>query len=98
MPFVEKEFVVTTKEAECLLSTVPKGSKFALHFRADAKINGAPGMIFPEGLHSYINLSRRHAVELVSRLLSETLEAKGGRIRIVQRSAYGDNYSVYWIG
>lgn len=60
-----------------------------------------PGVIFPEGLSSYLRLSRSDALHLVKGMLSETLEARGGRIRVTEHvypKGLNGPEIMYWIG
>lgn len=97
-----KELLLTTAEAVALVKRSERTrARFNLHVRLDAAVEGKPDHVFESGLHSYLRLSRADALHLVKGLLSEALEAKGGRIRIVEhRYENGINgpETVYWIG
>lgn len=85
----------TIDAARALIKNAPARIKFALHVRVDAATDDKD-FIFPDGCSTYLSLSRPQALGLVSRMLSETLENKGGRIKITQ-IVLGSS-TTYWIG
>lgn len=91
------DYKLTTEEAVKMLRNAPVKSRFALHVRVDAPIIGSDNHVFPAGCHSYLNLSRKESVRLAGAMLSDTLEARGGRLPVTLREdAFGRR--TYWIG
>lgn len=72
-------------------------ARWCLSVRLDAMIEGKTDSCFPDALAHYVELSRAQATTLISNLMGDTLEARGGRIRIYRTQ--GDHLPpVYWIG
>lgn len=97
----EKRHKLTTAEAVKMVKSAPAGSKFAAIISADAAIEGDDDHVFRGACSSYVNLSRKDAVRLAGNMLSETMEARGGRLVIrVAVSEYrsDEGKATYWIG
>jgi len=91
--FTKEEAIAFVKKADRTNS-----GKFCLRVRLDAPIEGKPDRIFPDALCSYLNISRKEALRLVSDMLSPTLQERGGRIRIEETSFADSKRPTYWIG
>lgn len=98
MSYFEQEFDVTKSEGLALVSRSERErAHWCLSVRLDARVADKPDSIYPDGLASYLNISRAQASALIGSLLSDTLEAKGARIRI-RKTQYREDYKVvYWI-
>lgn len=88
----------TTVEALQFLRRAPKGSKFALSVRLDAVIEDNDNQVFPDGCATWLNLSRTEALAIAGRMLSSTLEAKGGRIPMRTTRSSFDLATTFWLG
>ena len=104
MPYVDnvRELFLTTEEALQLVkrSERMKGCRWAAMLRYDAPVPSNPGHCFPNGCHSYINLSKADTMRIVKSLLSSTLEERGGRIHITERISTSESLGTritYWI-
>jgi hypothetical protein len=91
---------LTTKDAVKFIKAAPTGAKFAIHVRIDLPVAGEEGVVFPDGGTGHLRISRKEAVSFVSRMLSETLEKRGGRIPLsVHEYEVADRlYRTLWIG
>ena len=89
----------TTEQAIAFVKKVDRtnSGKFCLAVRLDAQIEGESDRHFPDGLSSYVEISRKEALRLVSQMLSATLEARGGRIRIDEVIYNSEERPTYWI-
>lgn len=77
------------------------GTKFCLHVRNAAPIEGNAGEVYPMGLCGYVRLSRAEAIRLCGDFITETLEKKGARIPVSVDSrlvSFGKPIVTYWIG
>ena len=92
--------LLTTEQAVAFVKKVDRtnSGKFCLRVRLDAQIEGKPGSIFQDGLCTYLDISRKDALHLVSGMLSATLEARGARIKIDEVQYGADQKPTYWIG
>lgn len=92
--------LLTTEQAVALVKKVDRtnSGRFCLRVRLDASIEGKPDSIFKDGLCTYLNISRKDALHLVSGMLSATLEACGARITIDEVQYGADQKPTYWIG
>jgi len=96
MSSTEKTMELTTAEAVALVKRAERlRATFAIHIRGNAPIAGDPDRMFPDGLHTYLNIARKDAMHLAETLLSPTLEARGARISVTERHGY-DNRITYW--
>lgn len=99
---IKEEMLLTTEEAVRLVKRSERErAKFCLSVRCDAHVVDKEDHVFPNGCHHYLSLSRADALDLVSNLLSKTLEDRGGRIRI-RKQVYTivgeETRTTYWIG
>ncbi len=72
------DHVCTCEEAVQLLTKAPKGSTFYISIRSDLPIDAThcfPGF-------ACLVVTRAQAIKVAKDLLSETLESRGGKIRI----------------
>lgn len=98
MSYLEQEFYVTKSEGQALVSKSERErAHWCLSVRLDATVADRPDRIYQDGLTSYLNLSRAQASFLITGLLSDTLEAKGARIRICKTQYQEGSKVVYWI-
>ena len=87
-------------DAVKFIKAAKTGTRFCLHVRNDAPIEGEPDRVFPSGLSGYVRLSRAEAVRLAKDFMMPNLEARGARVPIsVHRSTTaGRECVVYWLG
>lgn len=71
----------TAEEAVKMVKAAPTGTHFLLRIRNDAPIINE-AKFFPSGLSSYVQVSRKVAIRLISQMLSNNLEIKGARMPI----------------
>ena len=92
--------LLTTEQAVALVKKADRtnSGRFCLRVRLDAQIEGKPDSIFHDGLCTYLNISRKDALHLVSGMLSAPLEARGARITIEELRYGEDQKPTYWIG
>ena len=92
--------LLTTEQAVALVKKVDRtnSGRFCLRVRLDAQIEGKPDSVFKDGLCSYLNISRKDALHLVSGMLSASLEARGARIAIDELRYGAEQKATYWIG
>ena len=92
--------LLTTEQAVAFVKKVDRtnSGKFYLRVRLDAQIEGKPDSIFQDGLCTYLDISRKDALQLVSGMLSAALEARGARITIDEVQYDADQKRTYWIG
>lgn len=98
---IQIKHMLTTKEAIAFVKKVDRTNSglFAIHLRMDAHpVDGGKvgDTYWPQGLSTYLNISRKDALGIVTRCLSEPLEAKGARICITEVIRFGR--TTYWIG
>ena len=88
------------EEAVKFIKQAKAGTKFCLHVRNDAPVDGDQGKVYPMGLCGYVRISRADAIRLCGDFVSEALEIKGARIPVsVVDGSVGSLRSVtYWIG
>jgi hypothetical protein len=92
--------LLTREQAIAFVKKVDRENSghFCLRVRLDARIEGNPDRIFPDALFSYLNISRKEALRLVSDMLSPTMEARGARITIDETKFVDAERPTYWIG
>ncbi len=95
---LEETHIVTREEAHLLVAkSIKERAKWCLSVRLDARVEGKPNREYRDGLSSYIGLSRQQASRLITNLISDSLEASGGRITI-RKLQYAENSKItYWI-
>lgn len=100
MNYTNQSANYTTQSAIDLIKKAPKGSFFALHVRVDAPMEGKEDRVFRDGCATYLMLTRRQALKMVTDMLTNTLESMGGRIPITTSQGIGSmaNETTYWIG
>jgi hypothetical protein len=93
----EETFLCTRAEA---LALVPRSAReragWALSVRLDSQIADKPASHFQDGCASWLELSRKQATALLKDLLTDTMEARGARIK-VRRTKTDDYPAKYWI-
>lgn len=95
MADTEKTLELTTAEAVALVKKAERQrATFAVHIRANAPVAGDSERVFLDGLHTYLNISRKDAMHLAKTLLSPVLEARGARLLITER--HYSNRITYW--
>lgn len=95
------EMNLTKAEALALVARSERSGRdradWCLSVRLDARVEGQPDKIFPDGLCTWLNISRAQARRLLNDMLTSGLEAKGARIRI-RKSQFQDGSPItYWI-
>jgi len=92
--------LLTTAEAIALVKKVDRtnNGKFCVHIRVDAPLVDNPERIFSGGCFTYLNISRKDALHMVTNMLTPALEARGGRIKIDEFSYSTGDKPTYWIG
>ena len=92
--------LLTREQAIAFVKKVDRENSghFCLRVRLDARIEGKPDRIFPDALCSYLNISRKEALRLVSDMLLPTLQERGARITIDETKFADDKRPTYWIG
>lgn len=100
MSTTETTFRFTTEEAVAFLRKAPTGAEFRVYIHLDAPLADDPDRVFPDCLSGSVRLGRREAMDLVSGMLTSTLEARGGRIplRVSEYEMCGKKYWTCWIG
>jgi hypothetical protein len=78
--------------AEALKAARRHKGKFCLHYSGDAPVVDSDSQVYLYALSTYVRLTRKDALRILGDLLSETLEAKGGRIPVNIRT------DSFWIG
>lgn len=93
------QHLLTTKEAIEFVKRVDRTNSglFCVSIRLDARIVDSEASVFPDCLASYLEISRRQALRVVSNLLSPTIEARGGRITIDEVKFNDNEKPTYWI-
>lgn len=99
VPDVEEEFVCTREQALALVRKSDREqARWCLSVRLDARIQDKPDRVYPDGLGTWVQVSRAEAKRLITDMLSETLEGRGGRIHIRKRTPqYEKSKATYWI-
>lgn len=93
---VVEEFICTREQAFALVRKSDREkARWCLSVRLDAMVEGKPDSLFSDAICTYMNVSRKEATRIVSTAMTDTLEARGARIRVVKRTGtYG---TTYWI-
>lgn len=106
----EKVYQATRAEAQEIIKRAKVGSTFNVMICVDLRIADNPNHIFQDGGTSSISVSKKEALRLADSLLSETMEGRGGRLRIrcYERESYKRvkelnplekvMVTTYWIG
>ncbi|QOV06306.1 hypothetical protein CPT_Maja_086 [Burkholderia phage Maja] len=93
--------LMTTAEVIQTFERAPVGSKFVLSVRLNAALIDDPESVFPNGISTYLNISRADAIRIAREGLSKTLEERGGRFTIFtsKSTRHRDNREIwsYWI-
>lgn len=85
--------LLTTKQAIRIVKKAQR-VKFLLNIRLNA--NTDKGTYFEDQCASYVEISKKDALRIVSNMLSEIIEERGGRITILETTSLG--CIQYWIG
>ncbi len=84
VPETKKQYLLTAADAVLHIKRAPSGTRFCLHVNIDMPVLTEPGRVFRNGFSSYLNLSRKDAMNMLSAQGNgvPVLEERGARIPI----------------
>lgn len=93
-------YKLTRADAVSMLRRAPPGSRFAVHIRGDAAIEGDDEHVIPGGLRGHVGVSRKEAMRIAGEMVSEAHEVRGARVPVCIHTFHGASGSsvTYWIG
>jgi hypothetical protein len=78
----EVTLTATREQAQAIIKRAKGGSTFNVSISMDLLVEGKPDHVFRDGGASYLSVSKAEMLRLIDSLLSETMEAKGARLRL----------------
>lgn len=94
----DTKYQLTRAEAIRLVKAQPNKTRFYVHVSHNAAIAGDPDHVFTAGCSAGVRLTYKDALRLAEDLLTPTLEAKGGRMRISINERFASGYRSLWFG